>query len=82
MLYNYFKTAFRNLSSHKGYALISTFGLGLGMAAAISIFLVIRFETSFDSFHPWLPCSLYNNTQRVTVFSLLLILLAAPRTDS
>ena len=52
MLYNYFKTAFRNLSNHRGYALISTFGLGLGMATAISIFLVIRFETSFDNFHP------------------------------
>lgn len=52
MLYNYFRTALRNLSNHKAYAFISTFGLGLGMAAAISIFLVIRFETSFDSFHP------------------------------
>jgi ABC-type antimicrobial peptide transport system permease subunit len=52
MVYNYFRTALRNLSNHKAYAFISIFGLGLGMAAAISIFLVIRFETSFDSFHP------------------------------
>ncbi len=52
MFKNYFKTAFRNLSRNKSYALINITGLGIGMAACLLIFLVIQFETSFDNFHP------------------------------
>jgi putative ABC transport system permease protein len=51
MLKNYFKTAFRNLARNKGYASINVFGLAIGIAACLLIFLVIRFETSFDNFH-------------------------------
>ena len=52
MFKNYFKTAFRNLSRNKSYALINITGLGIGIAACLLIFLVIQFETSFDNFHP------------------------------
>jgi putative ABC transport system permease protein len=52
MFKNYFKTAFRNLKRNKSYALINTLGLTVGIAACLLLFLVIRFETSFDDFHP------------------------------
>lgn len=50
MIRNYFKTAFRNLYRNKGYALINIGGLAVALAACIVIFLVIQFETSYDSF--------------------------------
>ena len=52
MIKNYFKTAYRNLMRNKSYAFINTIGLAVGIAACFLIFLVIRFESSFDDFHP------------------------------
>jgi putative ABC transport system permease protein len=60
MIKNYLKTAFRNLKRNKSYALINVFGLAIGIAASLLIFLVIRFETSFDNFH-----SKKNNIYRI-----------------
>jgi putative ABC transport system permease protein len=51
MIKNYFKTAFRNLRRNKSYAAINMPGLAIGIAACLLIFLVVRFETSFDNFH-------------------------------
>lgn len=51
MFKNYLKTASRNLKRNKTYALINVLGLAVGIAACLLIFLVIRFETSFDNFH-------------------------------
>jgi len=51
MLKNYFKISFRNLTSNKGYAVINILGLSVGITVCLLIFLVIRFETSFDNFH-------------------------------
>ncbi|HKC36431.1 MAG TPA: ABC transporter permease, partial [Chitinophagaceae bacterium] len=51
MIKNYFKTAFRNLQRNKSYAAINTLGLAIGIAACLLLFLVVRFETSFDNFH-------------------------------
>ena len=51
MFRNYFKTALRNLSRNKSYAVINVLGLAVGIAASLLIFLVIQFETSFDNFH-------------------------------
>ena len=51
MFENYFKTALRNLSRNKTYTAINIFGLAIGVAVCLIIFLVIRFETSFDTFH-------------------------------
>ncbi len=52
MIKNYLKTAFRNLKRNKSYTLINVLGLAVGIAACLLIFLVIRYETSFDNFHP------------------------------
>ena len=52
MIYNYLKTAWRNLLRNKSYMLINVLGLTVGIAACLLIFLVVRFETSFDTFHP------------------------------
>ncbi|HKG05667.1 MAG TPA: ABC transporter permease [Pedobacter sp.] len=42
------KIAFRNLWKNKGYTAINVFGLSVGMASCILIFLFIRFQFSFD----------------------------------
>lgn len=51
MIKNYFKTALRNLLRNKTYAAINITGLAVGIAACLLIFLVVQYETSFDSFH-------------------------------
>ncbi|WPP48826.1 ABC transporter permease [Catalinimonas niigatensis] len=51
MLRNYFKIALRNLWKRKTQTLINVLGLSLGIASAIIIFLIIRYELSFDRFH-------------------------------
>jgi putative ABC transport system permease protein len=52
MFFNYFLLAFRNLKKQRGYAIINTLGLAIGLASAIFIFLYVRHEKTFDSFHP------------------------------
>lgn len=51
MFSNNFKTAFRNMKRNKGYTLINTLGLMVGIAACLLLFLVVQFESSFDDFH-------------------------------
>lgn len=51
MFRNYFKTALRNLRRNKVYAGINVAGLAVGIAACLLIFLVVRFETSYDKHH-------------------------------
>ncbi len=51
MLKNYLKTAFRNLWKRRMFSLINIFGLVVGMTASFLIFLYVRFELSYDSFH-------------------------------
>jgi putative ABC transport system permease protein len=51
MIRNYFKTAWRSLVRNKSYTIINIIGLAVGVAACLLIFLVINFETSFDSYH-------------------------------
>ncbi|MBS1933268.1 MAG: ABC transporter permease [Bacteroidetes bacterium] len=52
MLKNYFKIAWRNITRHKVYTAINVFGLALGICACITIYLVTKFDLSFDKFHP------------------------------
>ena len=52
MYRNYFKTGLRNLLKYRSYALLNIFGLAIGMAAALVLFLIVRYERSFDTFHP------------------------------
>ncbi len=51
MFRNYLTIAFRNLSKHKSFAAINIAGLTLGITGALIIFLLVRFELSFDTFH-------------------------------
>lgn len=51
MFRNYFKIAFRNLWKHKVFSLINVLGLTVGMTACFLIFLYVRFDLSYDSFH-------------------------------
>jgi putative ABC transport system permease protein len=51
MIKNYIKSAWRNLSRNKSYAAINITGLAMGIAACLLIFLVVKFETSFDNYH-------------------------------
>lgn len=50
MFSNYLKTALRYLWRMKGYTLINVFGLAIGMATCLLIFLYISHELSFDEF--------------------------------
>lgn len=52
MLQNYFKTAYRNILRHKNYAILNVSGLAIGIAACFILFLVIRYEYSYDTFQP------------------------------
>ncbi len=51
MLKNYLKIAVRNLLRHKAYSFINIAGLAIGMACSLMLFLLIKFELSFDAFH-------------------------------
>jgi putative ABC transport system permease protein len=51
MLRNYIKIAFRNLLRHKAFSFINIFGLSIGMACSILIFLWVEHELSYDRFH-------------------------------
>jgi putative ABC transport system permease protein len=50
MFKNYIKTAWRNIKTHKGYAAINIFGLAVGIAASLLIFVVIHYEATYDNF--------------------------------
>src|SRR5689334_11778527 len=51
MFKNYFKTAFRSLIRNRNYTIINLAGLAVGIAVCMIIFIIIQFQTSFDSFH-------------------------------
>jgi putative ABC transport system permease protein len=51
MLKNYFKIGLRSIKRNKGYSFINIFGLAVGMASCILVFLWIQDELSYDLFH-------------------------------
>ncbi|HXD78243.1 MAG TPA: ABC transporter permease [Puia sp.] len=51
MIRNSFKTSSRNIVRNRNYAFINIAGLAIGIAVCMMIFIVIRFQTSFDDFH-------------------------------
>ncbi len=51
MLKNYFKTSWRSLWKNKTTTFINITGLSVGMTAAVLIFLWVKNEMSFDSYH-------------------------------
>ena len=48
---NYLVIALRTLRRQKGYAAINIVGLAVGMTCCLLIFLLVRHEWSFDTFH-------------------------------
>jgi putative ABC transport system permease protein len=48
---SYFKMAQRSLQANKGTTTINILGLVIGIASALAIISIIRFELSFDTFH-------------------------------
>lgn len=48
---NFLLTATRNISKNKIYSFINIFGLSIGIASAILIFLFITSEISYDKYH-------------------------------
>src|SRR6266700_2406112 len=52
MFKNYIKIAVRTLLRNKTFSLINIFGLTLGIACSLAIFMIVRYEFSFDTFHP------------------------------
>lgn len=51
MISSYLKSGWRNFLKYKSYSLINIFGLSIGFASALLLFLIIRYENSFDRFH-------------------------------
>lgn len=51
MFKNYLKTTLRNLAGNKVYSFINIFGLSLGLACCMLIFLYAKDEISYDRFH-------------------------------
>src|SRR5687767_13289906 len=51
MLKNYFIIAFRNFWKNKGFTFINIFGLAIGIACSLLIYLFVTDELSYDKFH-------------------------------
>ncbi|HTJ53328.1 MAG TPA: ABC transporter permease [Cyclobacteriaceae bacterium] len=51
MLKNYLIVGWRNLLKKKAYSAINIFGLGLGIACCLLIFMYVEYERSFDNYH-------------------------------
>ncbi len=51
MLKNYSIVAWRNLVKKKAYSFINIFGLGLGIACCLLIFMFVKDELSYDNYH-------------------------------
>ncbi len=65
MIKSYVVIAFRNIRRNMGYAFLNVFGLTLGVAACLVIFLIVRNELGFDSYN-----SKADRTYRVTLNAL------------
>jgi putative ABC transport system permease protein len=51
MIKNYIKIAWRNLLKHKSFSLVNIFGLAIGIAACLIIFIYVRHELTFDQYN-------------------------------
>jgi len=52
MLKNYWLVAVRKLLRHKANSIINILGLSIGISTCLIIYLLTRFELSYDTFHP------------------------------
>ena len=73
MIKNYIKTALRHFSRQKGFTIINMFGLTIGLACCIVIFLYITDETGFDKYHDNLDriyrVAVHSETPNLTSYS-------------
>lgn len=60
MIRNYIRTAWRNILKQKRSSLINLFGLSIGIASSMILFLLVQHERSYDKFH-----SQYDNVYRI-----------------
>jgi len=51
MFANYFRSALRSITRHKGYSAINILGLAIGIASSLAVFLWVADETGYDKFH-------------------------------
>lgn len=51
MFKNYLKVSLRNLVRHKAFSLINISGLAIGIACCIVIFMFVKSETGYDTYH-------------------------------
>ncbi|TAE59842.1 MAG: FtsX-like permease family protein [Bacteroidetes bacterium] len=51
MLRNYLTTAWRTLLRYRSYALLNILGLSLGIGCSILVFMMVKFQSSFDTWH-------------------------------
>ncbi|SFE73454.1 putative ABC transport system permease protein [Chitinophaga sp. CF118] len=51
MFKNYFKVTWRNIRKQKFYSTLNILGLTIGMTCCFLIFMYVRFEQSYDTFH-------------------------------
>jgi putative ABC transport system permease protein len=52
MFQNHVKSAWRNLLKRKRFSTLNILGLSIGMASCLLILQYVRFEKSYDQFHP------------------------------
>ena len=52
MLRNYFISALRYLVRYRAITIFNILGLSIGIAVSVIIFLYVRFETTYDDYHP------------------------------
>jgi putative ABC transport system permease protein len=51
MIKNYLTIAWRNLLKHKTFSLVNIFGLAIGIAVCLVIFIYVRHESTFDGYN-------------------------------
>src|SRR5262245_48178910 len=51
MLRSFFITAVRHLKKNKLYTAINILGLAMGIGCCMVIFMIVKYETSFDDYH-------------------------------
>jgi putative ABC transport system permease protein len=51
MFKSFFVAAIRNLKKNRLYTAINVLGLALGVACCLVIFVIVKYETSFDDYH-------------------------------
>lgn len=52
MGWQFLKTGFRSLARHRSFSIISISGLAIGIAAAILVFTVVKYELGYDAMQP------------------------------